>query len=337
MKAGRAVQVRAGTLSTSLEFRDFHIDDYARLVEIYNSNYPDSPVSVSEQRTLDESIDKSKFLLKRFAYLDPTGRVVGFGRIGHELDQFHQRKFVISILVDPSDHGKGFGSAIYQKIEEELDNREAILASTTIKEDLPRQRDFFVHRGFREVMRVWESRLDLNGIDTKNFQAYIKRAEKEGISFTDLAEERLRGGSLRGLHELVQLIVGDMPRDGVFKPLSYGQYESLMFNSPRLLPEGYIIAKHGPEFVGVSIVLKNEREPRILSQDDTGVRREYRGRGIATALKLKVIEFGQRNGYEMIKTMNDSTNAAMLAVNTKLGFKRQVGWIRMQKPLRPDA
>jgi len=75
----------------------------------------------------------------------------------------------------------------------------------------------------------------------------------------------------------------------------------------------------------------------VLNQDDTGVTREYRGRGIATALKLKVIEFGKKNGYRTIKTWNDSSNAPMLAVNTKLGFKRQVGWIMVEKILRPES
>jgi GNAT superfamily N-acetyltransferase len=324
------------TLS-SLEFRDFHPEDYPRLVEIYNANFPDYSVSVSEQRTWDESLDPSKYLLKRFSTTDKTGRVLGFGQIRHELDAFHPRKFYLNIFVDPAEQGEGVGGAIYRKIEEELGNLEAISATTVIKEDLPRQREFFDHRGFREVARIWESRLDLRTIDTTKFQAYITKAEKEGIIFTDLTNEPPQSGSLRGIHELVQLITADMPREGVFTPISYEQWQALVFNSDRLLPEGYILAKRGPEFVGISNVYKNEKEPRNLSQDDTGVRREYRGRGIATALKLKVIEFGQKNGYEMIKTWNDSNNPAMLAVNTKLGFKRQVGWVRMAKELRQDA
>jgi predicted GNAT superfamily acetyltransferase len=65
----------------------------------------------------------------------------------------------------------------------------------------------------------------------------------------------------------------------------------------------------------------------------TGVRREYRGRGIAMTLKLGVIDFARRNGYNMIKTWNHSDNAPMLAVNARLGFKREVGWLSMEKNL----
>jgi RimJ/RimL family protein N-acetyltransferase len=74
----------------------------------------------------------------------------------------------------------------------------------------------------------------------------------------------------------------------------------------------------------MSNVFRVDTEPGVLQQDDTGVIREYRGRGIATALKLKVIEYGKKNGYRVIKTWNDSVNEAMLAVNIKLGFKRRL-------------
>src|SRR6266568_5023748 len=65
----------------------------------------------------------------------------------------------------------------------------------------------------------------------------------------------------------------------------------------------------------------------------TGVIREYRGRGIAVALKLKVIEFARNNKYEKLRTWNDSTNAPMIGINIKLGFKREVGWITLEKNL----
>src|SRR2546430_740743 len=92
-----------------------------------------------------------------------------------------------------------------------------------------------------------------------------------------------------------------------------------------------------PNYVGMSNVHRIDTELGLLNQDDTGVRREYRGRGIATALKLKVINFGKKNGYRTLRTWNDSSNAPMLAVNTKLGFKRQVGWVMMEKILGSES
>ncbi len=65
----------------------------------------------------------------------------------------------------------------------------------------------------------------------------------------------------------------------------------------------------------------------------TEVLREYRGRGIAVALKLRVIDFAARNGYDVVKTRNGSANKAMLGINHNLGFRRHVGWITFEKPL----
>ncbi len=319
----------------SLDSREFRPGDYERLVEIYNANYPDYAVSVAELRSRDDSIDKSKYLLKRLTWLDArTGAIIGFGEVRHVMDMFHPRKLMISIWVDPVEQGRGVGSAIYDGLAKELEGLSAMVVWTMNKEDLPRHREFFLERGFQEKMRDWESRLDLSTIDLSKFHGYFEKMSREGITFTTLAEERRHGtGSLTKLHELVQLITADMPREVAFTPLSYEQWKTLEFNSPRLLPEGYVIAKHGPDFVGLSVVYRNEKDPNILTQGDTGVRREYRGRGIATATKLKVIRFAKKNGYEKVKTWNDSTNAAMLAVNTKLGFKRHVAWIRMEKVL----
>jgi len=322
----------------SLDFREFRPNSYERLVKIYNGNYPDYRIRVAERRSTDESVDRTKYLLKRFECVDlDHNRIVGFGELLNVPDMYHPRKFTANILVDPEQQCRGIGRAIYNWLGEELVYRNAILVWTTVKEDLAKRIEFFQRRGFVERTRNWESRLDLSKANTAPFQRYIDNLLKGGITFTTLAQEQQHGeDSLRKIHELVQLVQADMPREADFTPLSFKDWVSYSMKNPQLLPEGYIIAKDGPKYVGMSDVHRIDTEPGVLQQDDTGVIREYRGRGIATALKLKVTEFGQRNGYRMIKTWNDSVNAAMLAVNVKLGFKRQVGWILMEKTLRSD-
>ncbi|OLB68002.1 hypothetical protein AUI06_12150 [archaeon 13_2_20CM_2_52_21] len=323
----------------SLGFREFQPSSYERLVAISNGNYPDYPISVRERRSRDESMARTNHLLRRLECIDlEQDQAVGFGEIFNLPGMFHPRKFMINILVDPERQGTGIGRAIYNRISEELLDLNAILVWAMSKEDLPRRIEFFRRRGFAEKSRSWESRLDLTMADITKFGGYVEKALKEGITFTTLAEERLRGeDSLRKIHELVQLITADMPREAAFTPLTFEQWETFSLKNPQLLPEGYFIAKDGPNYVGMSNVHRIDTECRVLNQDDTGVTREYRGRGIATALKLKVIEFGKKNGYRTIKTWNDSSNAPMLAVNTKLGFKRQVGWIMVEKILRPES
>ena len=102
---------------------------------------------------------------------------------------------------------------------------------------------------------------------------------------------------------------------------------------PGLLPDAYAIAKDGTNYVGLSAVRRLDKEPHGLGQLLTGVRREYRSKGVAFAMKLKVIDYAQKNGYKLIITEMESTNTGMLGINMKLGFKRQVGFVGFSKTL----
>jgi GNAT superfamily N-acetyltransferase len=325
----------SGQRTLSLEMREFEPTDYPRLLEIYNANYPDYARSVEEWRTRDESVDRSKYYLQRYTFLENKA-TVGFGDLSHVTDMFHPQKFWINIFVDPPSQGRGIGSSMYERLSGELRKLKAVAAWAGSKEDLPRLTEFYQRRGFAEKLKVWESRLNIRTMDLARFREYPEKALRQGITFTTLATERDKGpDSLRKLHELVQLISADMPSPAPFTPISYEQWEAFELRNPSLLPEGYMIAKDGSKYVGLSTVWRIDQEPTGLVQGNTGVRREYRGRGIAVALKLKVIDFARRNGYEKMKTWNASNNAPMLAVNTKLGFKREVGWITLEKELTP--
>lgn len=56
----------------------------------------------------------------------------------------------------------------------------------------------------------------------------------------------------------------------------------------------------------------------------TGTRREYRGRGLASAVKAAALQAAAARGVTRVTTSNAEENAAMRAVNRKLGF-RQIG------------
>ena len=325
--------LRQGTLS--LKMREFTVDDYERLLEVYNANYPDYTRSVNEWRSRDEAIDQSKYLLRKYAFIEPgTGMIVGFGEIAHDLGQYHPRKFWISIYVDVASQGRGIGSAIYEALVEQLRQLDAIMVSTIAKEDLARLVGFLERRGFLEKLKTWESRLDVSSTDTAPFRKYSEKVAREGIRIITLAEEMKHGDrALKNLHELVQLVSADMPSSQPQTPLSYDQWKGLELKNPSLIPDAYMIAKDREFTVGLSTVWGSDREPKTLYQGNTGVRREYRGRGIAMSLKLRVIDYAREHGYQKVKTWNASNNPAMLGINTKLGFKRQVGWLTMEKDL----
>ncbi len=51
------------------------------------------------------------------------------------------------------------------------------------------------------------------------------------------------------------------------------------------------------------------------------MRRPWRGRGVAKAMKSAQIAWAKRTGLERLETANDSPNTAMLAVNRRLGYR----------------
>jgi GNAT superfamily N-acetyltransferase len=324
----------SGQRTLYLKIREFEPSDYPGLSEIYNANFPDYQRSVDEWRSRDESVDRSRYYLQRYVFSEKDD-VVGFGDLAHVPDMFNPHKYWMTILVGPKSQGRGVASAIYENLSDKLTRLKAIGAWAGSRENLPRLTAFYMKRGFEEKQRVWESRLDVNKVDPSRFQDYAERVRKQGIIITNLAhEQKIDPDALIKLHELVQTIAADIPQPEPFTPISYEQWEAFEIKNPSLLPEGYMIAKDGSKYVGLSTVWRIDREPKGLGQGNTGVRREYRGKGIAIALKLNIIDYARRNGYTRVKTWNDSINAPMLAVNIKLGFKREVGWLTLEKSLQ---
>ncbi len=317
----------------TLRLQEFEPEQYERLADIYNSIYPGYERSAAEWKLDDEHLDRSKYHFKRYTCVEGgSNKIVGFGQVSHGQWTFHPKKFWFDLWVDPRDQKHGVGTAIYDRLDRDLTSLGATTVWAMSREDKSDSSRFLSKRGYGEKMRSWESHLDPSQVNTSRFAEYSKSAAKEGITITSLREEMKRDpGWEKKLYELVQTVAADMPMPAEYTPVSFEQWQAFEMKSTNLLPEGYMIAKDGSRYVGVSTVWKHEKKPGNLWQGLTGVRREYRGKGIAVAMKTRIIEFARQNKYSFIRTFNESTNAPMLGINMKLGFKREVGWILSEK------
>lgn len=319
----------------SLEFREFQQSDYRRLAEIYDAIFPERTRSIEEWKFYDDSLDTTKYYFKRYACINTTTeQAIGFAEMWNPPWMFHPKKFWIDGWVNPKDQRHGVGSSLYEKLQADMNQLGATTAWMGIREDMRSPMMFAAKRGFTEKMRGWESTINPSHVDTAKFSAYTDKATREGITFSTLEHElREDPDCYKKLYELVQVAFRDVPIPDTPTDTPYDQWVSFEMKNPNLIPESYMIAKHGDKYVGTSVVWRIKNEPHSLYQGLTGVLREYRGKGIAVALKLKVFDWARENKFNHIRTYNASTNEGMLAINMKLGFKKDLAWITFEKKM----
>lgn len=319
----------------SLRIREFSgtPEDFSAVVEIDNLCDPEHPSTVEEFRYAYETFDTTKYVL-RYYLAEKEGRVVGYACYHHMPHRFHPQHFWIWVAVRPEFRRQGLGSTLYELILSDLRKLSAKSLHTVAWETWTDTIRFLEKRGFKEAMRTWESHLDVTSFDFRPFEKYLAQVEREGITVVTLSEEKEREPQwLSRLHELYNILSADVPSPTPFTPISLEEFRRRIIENPDLLPEGFFLAKKGEEYVGESFVTRIPAEPACLFQWFTGVRREYRGKGIAMALKLKVIAYAKDHGYTRIKTFNASTNLPILSINEKLGFRRQPALIEYEKVL----
>jgi hypothetical protein len=90
------------------------------------------------------------------------------------------------------------------------------------------------------------------------------------------------------------------------------------------------IAVKESDFIGYSNLSEVDEG---FNTEMTGVLSTYRGRGVATLLKLYSIRYAQAHGNRPLLTQNDSVNQAMLGLNRKLGFVLSGADLRFVKKL----
>jgi GNAT superfamily N-acetyltransferase len=101
-------------------------------------------------------------------------------------------------------------------------------------------------------------------------------------------------------------------------------------------PEAIFVALAGDEVVGYAKFHLSEARPAVATHDMTGVKRAWRGRGIARALKCSQIAWAKRSGFERIETSNEVRNEPIRRLNVRLGYQPSPGRILLKGPLAPN-
>ncbi|MBT9164702.1 MAG: hypothetical protein DDT23_00706 [candidate division WS2 bacterium] len=316
----------------NINIRKFQIDDFPSLVSISNLIYPDYPTTIEELKHWFDNYDHTKYLMKKYVATNEQKEVVAYSYYYHEPILYHPHKFSLELSVHPHWQKQGIGSHFYNLLFKEWVSLNAQIIRVSCREDKEDSLSFIFHRGFKEKRRSWESRLQVQEFILADFTQVFSPIKQQGIVITTLAEELKKDEAVyEKLYEHHSTTMGDMPLPNTYTRVSFEEFIKRVIKSPNLLPEAFFIAKAGELYVGESYLETSQADATQLYQGQTAVRREFRGKGIAMALKVKVIEFAQKNNYKTIKTWNDSENSSMLGINQRLGFVRQPAWIQFEK------
>ena len=88
-----------------------------------------------------------------------------------------------------------------------------------------------------------------------------------------------------------------------------------MLSGPGDRPEATFVAVAGDEVIGYAKFSLTAAQPTTAHHDLTGVKRAWRGRGVARALKATQIAWAKANGYEELRTRNEERNAPIRRLN----------------------
>jgi GNAT superfamily N-acetyltransferase len=300
-----------------LEVRPIRDDEEEQLsLDVYNAVWPLDSVTLVESRSfLERTIDHVDLL----ARLD--GVLAGSATVARLPSRPDVGFALVTVL--PEQRGRGVGSALYETASTWLAERGIAELDAVVPEDDEASLDWARRRSFREVERNSHLVLELRDHEPQPVEA------PQGIEIVTWAE---RPEVAHGLYEVACEAFPDIPggEDELMEP--YEDWLAHHMQRAGDLPETTFVALADGEVVGYAKLTLSGARPRDAGHEMTAVRRAWRGRGIAGALKRAQITWAKRAGYERLMTQNEVRNEPIRRLNEQLGYRTVPGRVYLRGP-----
>jgi mycothiol synthase len=258
---------------------------------------------------LRHSLEQDRESVWALGYLD--GDPVGTG-VGRPSSLAGSSFAAIRVL--PESRRRGVGSALLAAVSEHARAGGRTKLWGRIRDDDTESLSFAEHRGFREVGRERDVMLDVTKLPAGTSYP------PAGIRLVSFAE---RPDLLAAVYTVDSAVSPDVPGHEEHAQHTYEHWARQNVEGPGAMLEACFAALEGEQVVGYAALRRYGEGSPEAENLLTAVRRGWRGRGIATALKQAQIEAARAAGIERIFTTNDETNVAMRGVNARLGYEPQ--------------
>ncbi|HEX3290414.1 MAG TPA: GNAT family N-acetyltransferase [Gaiella sp.] len=294
--------------------REGTLDDVPRAAALRQRAWPESIVTEEGMRHWLAGVPpRAEQAL--FGWED-GGELLGWAHAGRSWWHADHAAGMLAISVDPSERGRGIGTALAEAADEHLARLE-VRTTRAGSLDEPAARALASRRGFTEIAAA-----TVSGVDPRSVEP---RPVPTGVELVPLAEL----DDPEPVYELDLELSRDIPNED-FDAIGFEDWTAQFWRSPLIDDEASLVALVDGELVGVTMI-RVDRPSGRAQNNLCGVRRPYRGRGLALLLKSHSLRRAAELGATIALTDNDETNAPMLAVNTKLGYRpyaRRLEWER---------
>jgi GNAT superfamily N-acetyltransferase len=326
----------AAALPKGYRAREFRDSDREPWVEERNAQVHELQRGTADEWREWEAIDPPKNLL-RVSVDDADGHLAAGAELGPGFLPREDGALFGAVDAMRTHRRKGLGAALLAVVESEARKAKAprILAGTSAA--FEGSLAWALKRGYREIGRRIESYVDVNTFDGASLQAVVTRVEASGIRLATVSE-LLRGRDeaaterfWRDLWEAEAPMWEDVPWASPTPHWPYEKFKRMAVDSGKMVRDATIVAVDGDRIAAFTTTGKQGSDRGYTWMTGTG--RDYRGRGLATALKLKMLAAAKAAGLRAMLTTNDEPNKAMRGINAKLGYVMLPAHIELEKTL----
>jgi GNAT superfamily N-acetyltransferase len=300
------------------EVREVHEDELERWIEVARA-------ALDEADTVEGYLDwkrqarETVWLLASDAGRD-IGTAIGVGG-------WHSPEGVArgEIRVVADERGRGAGSALLGELSRWARDHGYPELMGPVKEVDAGSLAWVERRGFVEIGRNSLLVLDLRAIESPAV------VPPEGIEIATWAE---RPGLEEQMYEVAREAYPDVPGEDDAEMAPFEEWLSMDMQGASDRPEATFLALAGGEVVAYAKLALSLARPAVAMHDMTGVRRAWRGRGIAGALKAAEIAWAKEHGYERLETQNEERNEPIRRLNERFGYVVEPGSVTVRGPVR---